>query len=100
MYVLLTLIYCVVQVKPKSTNRELKQRELPPDCDILSLCTPHAQVAQFVVSFCVKVLPFREVFGTRRNQSKFLSTLTAYVSLGKMCVHCVCFLLSVDCVCV
>ncbi len=60
-----------------------KSKELPTDCDILSLHTPHCDVVRFITSFCVAVLPYKNVFGTRRNQGKFLSTLASYVALGE-----------------
>lgn len=86
----LVVIYVVITVHQAGDHKKAAKprdgsapRELPPHVDILSLCTPHAQVTQFIVSFCIRVLPLKTVFGTRRNRSVFLSTLAAYVALGK-----------------
>jgi hypothetical protein len=51
--------------------------------DLLTLSTPAADVASFVKAVCRRVFTLSTVWGTRRNLNAFLSTVDAYVRLGR-----------------
>ena len=73
----------------QSTQQQNKKKRMEileaiiKNSDLLSLNTPTAAVATFIKSVCMKVFPYKSIWGSRHNHITFLAAVEGYIYLGR-----------------
>lgn len=74
-----------LQSKQQQNKKKRMERleEIIKNSDLLSLNTPTTAVATFIKSVCMKVFPYKSIWGSRHNHNTFLAAVEGYIYLGR-----------------